>query len=619
MPPTSSPPLVPRAETRPSSPRILHHHQSFHADWAPVHPRPLASSPSASHLPAVPSISTRSPSTRTSHPHPSPLQASIAFSLSRLLSLPAFAALLASPQGFAAFEAYLTAFSSPLLSSLRLYRDALELRKVTGEAAAAARGIRDAYLLPGADDTVELGARELREAVEGLRRVMDARMGLDGTAQRALERLFEGEFEGYVKHKLFAHTKLQLEKQELKAAGVDGLGEAFVLSNPHLPDQPIVLASPAFCTLTGYARGEVVGRNCRFLQGAATSPADVAAIRNAIKQRTGITQLLLNYDRQGAPFANLLCILPLFSPQGELLYFIGGQTNITGALTASSGLVFPSATAAVLEADSNALADAFADASLSSAPHDLSAFSPAVQRAAASPSPVPDLASDGSSAHSIETAATVATSTGAHPSPVAQAVPSFALPSDQQKSKNRNYVMGSPSLSGLWKFGASSNRGGHRSTPSSSSVGAEEDKPLGLGLKQGSVEKRMEEFRGTYERVAVFRTEGRRILHTTSSFLRYLGLPGTADDEINASPLLDVDLLDLLRAPGEEKKDKTEALRRAVKAAVAEGRSLSVECGVKVELRGTRKFSSPTARGALHLSPLQDYDGQSVAYVAIFA
>lgn len=61
-------------------------------------------------------------------------------------------------------------------------------------------------------------------------------------------------------------------------------GESFVLSNPRLHDCPIVLASPAFCTLTGYSREEIVGRNCRFLQGEATAPEDVSAIRTAIAE-----------------------------------------------------------------------------------------------------------------------------------------------------------------------------------------------------------------------------------------------------------------------------------------------------------------------------------------------
>lgn len=107
----------------------------------------------------------------------------------------------------------------------------------------------------------------------------------------------------------------------------------------------------------------------------------------------GVTQLLLNYTKDGQPFFNLLCIIPVFSPHGELTYFVGtylspylpqspltflmscvgGQTNITGALTASSGLMLPSAapgsTAPDVEDD---LSDVFSHASLSS---DLPKFS----------------------------------------------------------------------------------------------------------------------------------------------------------------------------------------------------------------------------------------------------
>lgn len=118
-------------------------------------------------------------------------------------------------------------------------------------------------------------------------------------------------------------------------------GEAFVLSNPRLPDQPIVLASPAFCKLTvspllfgafvgpelilslkGYSPDMIVGRNCRFLQGEATAPSSVKTIKEALLKGEEVTQLLLNYKLDGTPFWNLLCCIPLHDSNGELTYFI---------------------------------------------------------------------------------------------------------------------------------------------------------------------------------------------------------------------------------------------------------------------------------------------------------
>lgn len=82
----------------------------------------------------------------------------------------------------------------------------------------------------------------------------------------------------------------------------------FVLSDPRLPDNPIVFASPGFYELTGYTREEVLGRNCRFLQGEGTDPKAVDVIRTAIKSGSDATACLLNYKADGTPFWNQLFV-----------------------------------------------------------------------------------------------------------------------------------------------------------------------------------------------------------------------------------------------------------------------------------------------------------------------
>ena len=78
----------------------------------------------------------------------------------------------------------------------------------------------------------------------------------------------------------------------------------FVLSDPRLPDNPIVYASPGFYKLTGYTQDQVLGRNCRFLQGPATDPRAVDIIRTAIANGSDATTCLLNYKADGTPFWN---------------------------------------------------------------------------------------------------------------------------------------------------------------------------------------------------------------------------------------------------------------------------------------------------------------------------
>ena len=90
-----------------------------------------------------------------------------------------------------------------------------------------------------------------------------------------------------------------------------GLGDPFVagcrdailpmaISDPSLPDNPIVYVNPAFEALTGYARQEVLGRNCRFLQGPLTDGAELARLRGAIAMRTKVSVDLLNYRKDGS-------------------------------------------------------------------------------------------------------------------------------------------------------------------------------------------------------------------------------------------------------------------------------------------------------------------------------
>ena len=103
---------------------------------------------------------------------------------------------------------------------------------------------------------------------------------------------------------------------------------ASVISNPRRPDNPIEVANPAFCALTGYAEADVVGRNCRFLAGAATEPWLTERIRQGIASRRPVLVDILNYRKDGSPFRNAVLVTPLFDSEGELLHFLGSQVDL---------------------------------------------------------------------------------------------------------------------------------------------------------------------------------------------------------------------------------------------------------------------------------------------------
>lgn len=101
------------------------------------------------------------------------------------------------------------------------------------------------------------------------------------------------------------------------------------LSDPGQPDNPLVFVNQAFCELTGYAEAEMLGRNCRFLQGPGTDPETVRRVREAIAAREDAAVELLNYRRDGTAFWNALYLSPVFDPEGRLLYFFGSQIDVT--------------------------------------------------------------------------------------------------------------------------------------------------------------------------------------------------------------------------------------------------------------------------------------------------
>ncbi|WVZ04491.1 hypothetical protein V8G54_025297 [Vigna mungo] len=104
--------------------------------------------------------------------------------------------------------------------------------------------------------------------------------------------------------------------------------QTFVVSDATKPDYPIMYASAGFFKMTGYTSKEVIGRNCRFLQGADTDPDDVAKIREALQTGQTYCGRLLNYKKDGTPFWNLLTIAPIKDHDGRVLKFIGFDLHV---------------------------------------------------------------------------------------------------------------------------------------------------------------------------------------------------------------------------------------------------------------------------------------------------
>lgn len=122
------------------------------------------------------------------------------------------------------------------------------------------------------------------------------------------------------------------------ARAVASASDGVLITDPNQPDNPIIYANPAVSQIAGYQPDEIVGKNCRFLQGPDTDPQTVAKIRCCIAERREVKATLLNYRKDGQPFWNELKISPVFSNEGALLYFVGIQTDITERKRAESAL-----------------------------------------------------------------------------------------------------------------------------------------------------------------------------------------------------------------------------------------------------------------------------------------
>jgi PAS domain S-box-containing protein len=113
------------------------------------------------------------------------------------------------------------------------------------------------------------------------------------------------------------------------AAAVRATHTPMVISDPLQHDNPVIFANDAFCQMTGYALAEVLGRNCRFLQGPQTDSATVARIRDAVRDGRAIEVNLRNHRKDGAAFWNRLAITPVRDPDGAIVFFVASQSDVT--------------------------------------------------------------------------------------------------------------------------------------------------------------------------------------------------------------------------------------------------------------------------------------------------
>jgi PAS domain S-box-containing protein len=127
---------------------------------------------------------------------------------------------------------------------------------------------------------------------------------------------------------VITHPGLE-ERGNVFFAAIEMTRMPMILTDPNQPDNPIAFANKAFLDLTGYEEGEILGRNCRFLQGAHTDRETVSEIRDAVIAGRSVAAEILNYKRDGTPFWNALFIGPVYDSDGKLAYQFASQLDVT--------------------------------------------------------------------------------------------------------------------------------------------------------------------------------------------------------------------------------------------------------------------------------------------------
>ncbi len=150
----------------------------------------------------------------------------------------------------------------------------------------------------------------------------------------------DGQLEGNAVSTLGSPGRRHWQASYIGEPGLDDRGDIFfaavemtrmpmLMTDPNLPDNPIVFANGAFYDLTQYQEKDIIGRNCRLLQGPDTDRRTVDEVRQALKEHRAVAVDLLNYKADGTPFWNALFIGPIFDKSGKLLYFFASQMDIT--------------------------------------------------------------------------------------------------------------------------------------------------------------------------------------------------------------------------------------------------------------------------------------------------
>ncbi|KAK1051308.1 hypothetical protein LTR74_016851 [Friedmanniomyces endolithicus] len=226
------------------------------------------------------------------------------------------------------FTGYLNAHRSKSIPVLIYYLDAVKALRAIRYANAIAEALDPLKDFTFTDDVVRpTGNAKLEEKT-----------------RQAFEILVRDDLPAYIAHTWVQVVSVSIQRRitgtlapHLREAS-EGLAEVFCLTDPSRVDNPIVFASEEFTRTTQYGMSYVIGRNCRFLQGPKTNANSVRRLAQACTAGKELTEVFVNYRRDGSPFMNLLMTAPLMDSRGNIRYYIGAQVDCSGLVKDCSDL-----------------------------------------------------------------------------------------------------------------------------------------------------------------------------------------------------------------------------------------------------------------------------------------
>ena len=192
----------------------------------------------------------------------------------------------------------------------------------------------DTDIIPQVGKTEAPGTRVVQTEVEAIRKHKENAV----VEMRVVETEWEGEMAYLATLRDITDRKRAEEMLWLYDRAIAATSTGVTISDATHPEHPIIYCNPAFESMTGYRREEILGKNCQFLQGSDTDPVAVEIIRNALETKSECKVILKNYRKDGTTFWNCFSISPVRDRTGKLTHFIGVQRDITQSKQAEEAL-----------------------------------------------------------------------------------------------------------------------------------------------------------------------------------------------------------------------------------------------------------------------------------------